>query len=95
MDTTQSSISPHDLYARLGTARAPIVLDVRQSSDIGKDDRYIVSALRRDPECVARWAGDLPAGKTVVVYCVHGRHVGQGTAAVLRERGVDAVFLDG
>ncbi len=95
MDMTQSSISPHDLHGRIGTAQAPIVLDVRLIADVGKDDRMVVSARRRDPEQVARWAAELPPGRTVVVYCVHGRHVSQGIAAVLRERGLDAVLLDG
>ncbi len=95
MDATHSSISPQELYARLGTARAPIVLDVREAVDVRPDDRTIVSARRRDPAEVARWARDLPAGSSIVVYCADGRHVGQGVAAVLRERGLDARFLDG
>ncbi len=95
MDATQSSISPQELYEQLGTARAPIVLDVREAADIGPAARAIVAARRRDPEEVARWAKDLPAGASVVVYCAHGRQVSQGVAAVLRERGLDARFLDG
>lgn len=95
MDATQSSISPQQLYGRLGTAQAPIVLDVRQSADIGRDDQYIVSARRRDPEDAARWANHLPPGRSLVVYCAHGRHVSQGAAAMLRERGFDALCVDG
>lgn len=95
MDGSRLSITPQQLYEQLGTARAPIVLDVRQPADIGADDRYIVSARRRDPEDVARWAGDLPAGAGIVVYCVHGRRVSQGVAALLREQGLDARFLEG
>jgi rhodanese-related sulfurtransferase len=94
MDGTQSSISPRQLYARLGTASAPIVLDVRRAADVPEDDRPIVSACRRDPGDVAHWGRDL-AGKTVVVYCVHGHAASQGVAAGLRAGGVDAAFLDG
>jgi hypothetical protein len=54
-----------------------------------------VSARRRDPEDVARWANDLAPGASVVVYCAHGGHVSQGVAAVLRERGLAARFLEG
>jgi rhodanese-related sulfurtransferase len=95
MDGSRLSITPIELYRQLGTARAPIVLDVRLSKDIAPDDRFIVSARRRDPEEVAGWAKNLPPGRDVVVYCMHGRHVSQGTAAVLRERRLDACFLEG
>lgn len=100
MDGSRLSITPTQLYDHLGTARAPIVLDVRQSADIGTDDRIIVSSRRRDPEDVARWANEVAAGasgavSSVVVYCAHGGRVSQGVAAVLRERGLDARFLEG
>jgi rhodanese-related sulfurtransferase len=95
MDGSRLSITPTELYEQLGTACAPIVLDVRRSADIGADDRTIVSARRRDPEDIARWAKDLPAGASVVVHCVHGRQVSQGAAAMLRERGLDARYLEG
>ena len=95
MDRDRTSISPSQLYDRLGTARAPIVLDVRRAADIAPADRPIVSARRRDPDEVARWGRDLPAGRSVVVYCVHGHQVSQGVAAALRAAGIDAAFLDG
>jgi rhodanese-related sulfurtransferase len=88
------SISPTQLYDRLGTARAPLLLDVRRAADITADDRPIIAARRRAPEDVARWGRDL-AGRRVVVYCVHGHQVSQGVAAALRAAGVDAAFLDG
>jgi rhodanese-related sulfurtransferase len=95
MNGSRVSITPTELHEQLGTARAPIVLDVRLSKDIAPDDRLIVAARRRDPEDVGRWAKELPAGRGVVVHCLHGHHVSQGVAAVLRERGLDARFLEG
>ena len=95
MDGSKLSITPIELYEQLGTAQAPIVLDVRRSADIAPDDRTIVAARRRDPEDIARWAKDLPSGSRVVVHCVHGRQVSQGAAAMLRERGLDARYLEG
>jgi rhodanese-related sulfurtransferase len=92
--SSKHTITASQLYEQLGTARAPIVLDVRLSKDIASDDRAIVAARRRDPEDVGRWSKDLPASRSVVVYCVHGRHVSQGVAAVLRERGLEARFLE-
>ena len=44
------SISPDQLYARLGTAASPLLVDVRRTEGFKSDDRLIVGALRRDPE---------------------------------------------
>ena len=95
MDGTKASISPHQLYQRLGTAQAPIVLDVRRPADFAASDRCIVSAFHRAPEEVARWSKELPAGRPVVVHCVRGHQVSQGVAAALAAAGVDAAWLDG
>jgi rhodanese-related sulfurtransferase len=88
------SISSSDLYARLGTAAAPTAIDVRQASTFDADDRMIAGAIRRPPDDVARWARELPPQRPVVVYCVHGHEVSQATAAVLREAGLDAYYLE-
>src|SRR5262245_57233481 len=95
MDATQSSISPSDLYARLGTARAPTVVDVRRSTDFSAANQLIVGAFHRSPDEIDRWRDDLPADRSVVVYCAHGREVSQGVAAALRSAGVDSAFLAG
>jgi hypothetical protein len=51
MDGTRppTSISPHDHYARLGAAQAPILIDVRRPADFAASDRCIVAALHRAP----------------------------------------------
>src|SRR5215207_9656489 len=49
------SVSPHDLYAHLGTASAPLLVDVRRQESLGTDDRLIIGALHRAPEDVERW----------------------------------------
>jgi rhodanese-related sulfurtransferase len=95
MDGTKASISPHQLYQRLGTAQAPIVLDVRKPADFAASDRCIVSAVHRAPEDVARWSKKLPAARPVVVHCVRGHQVSQNVAAALSAAGVDAAWLDG
>ncbi len=41
------------------------------------------------------WAAQLEPWRPVVVYCVRGHEVGQGAARALRERGLDARYLDG
>jgi rhodanese-related sulfurtransferase len=93
MQQTPPSISPSDLHARLGTASAPIVVDVRRPADFAKAGELIVSAFHRPPDDVERWQKDLPSGRKVVVHCVHGREVSQGVATALRAAGVDAVYL--
>ncbi|MBX9774707.1 MAG: chromate resistance protein [Xanthobacteraceae bacterium] len=95
MDGKHQPISPSELYARLGTASAPVLLDVRRDQAFNDDGALIIGALRRSPGNVAGWSRDLIAGRPIVVYCVHGHEVSQGVAASLRQAGLDAVYLEG
>ena len=95
MDGNTQSISPLDLYARLGTASAPLLLDVRRDPAFAEDGVLIIGALRRSPGDVDRWSKDLIAGRPVVAYCVHGHEVSQGVAMRLRQAGLDAAYLEG
>src|SRR3974390_1100640 len=90
-----NSISPANLFARIGTASAPAVIDVRTADDFARAETLIASAVHRAPEDVARWGKDLPSGKPLIVYGAHGREVGQGAAGALRAVGKDAVYLEG
>ncbi len=90
-----SSISPLKLYERLGTAAAPIVIDVRRADAFGADDTMIIGALRRAPETVAAWRTGLPKNGEVAVYCVHGKEVSQGVADELTKAGFGAAFIEG
>ncbi|MBV8511346.1 MAG: chromate resistance protein [Xanthobacteraceae bacterium] len=95
MDGIQSSISPSDLYARLGTARAPTLVDVRRSADFSAADQLIAGAFHEPPDDLDRWKRNLPAGRPAVVYCAHGREVSQDVAAALRTAGIDSAFVAG
>src|SRR5260221_1704581 len=95
MDTGRFSILPQNLYGLLGTAAAPIVIDVRRPPAFDDDDRMIVGAIRRLPGDLDSWRAGLPAGRPVVVYCVHGHEVSQSSAKALRAAGVDARYLEG
>ena len=95
MDGKAHPISPSDLYSRLGTASAPLLLDVRRDEAFSQESGLIISALRRSPGDVARWSKDLLADRPVVAYCVHGHEVSQGVATSLRQAGLDAAYLDG
>jgi rhodanese-related sulfurtransferase len=88
-------VSPLDLYARLGTAAAPVLIDVRRREAFDADGRMILGALRRTPQDLERWLSELPAGRPVVAYCVHGHEVSQGVAAALARSGVQAAYLEG
>lgn len=95
MDGDKHSISPHDLYARLGSDATPILIDVRRAADFANADRLVVSAIHRSPDEVERWRSDLPSDHAIVTYCFHGREVSQGVAEALRVMGVEADFLEG
>jgi rhodanese-related sulfurtransferase len=94
MGQVLSSISPAELHARLGTASAPVVLDVRRPADFAEAEWLVVSALRYPPDEIEQWQKNLPGGRPVVVHCAHGRQVSQGVAAALCAAGVDAVYLE-
>jgi rhodanese-related sulfurtransferase len=94
MDGMALSVSSQQLYARLGTAAAPLLVDVRRADAFGGDDAMIVGAVRRPPDATD-WYGGLPQGREVVVYCVHGGEVSQGAAKALRNAGIKAAYLEG
>jgi rhodanese-related sulfurtransferase len=93
MDGTLSAIQPDGLYARLGAASAPIVVDVRRRDDFYADDRVIVSAIQVDDE--RQWLSTLPPGKPIIVYCADGGEVSRAAAATLRSDHFNAAYLEG
>ncbi|MDO9164700.1 MAG: chromate resistance protein [Rhodoferax sp.] len=98
MDTTKSpsfSTSPALLAEQLRGATAPLIVDVRKSGAFAASAYLLPGALRRDPVHVAQWAATLPAAASVLVYCIHGQEVSQNTMTALRQRGINAFFLQG
>src|SRR5262245_6717425 len=95
MDEWPLSMSAQQLYARLGTARAPALVDVRRDDAFTEDQCLIVSAVHRPPDQVSQWAKDLQPFRPVVAYCSHGHEVSQGVASSLRDAGIQAAYLDG
>jgi rhodanese-related sulfurtransferase len=95
MDGIPISVSPSELYARLGTASAPMLVDVRRQEAFNADDELVIGACHRPPEDVSRWLNELPTGRSVVAYRSHGREVSQGVAASLRAAGIKAAYLEG
>src|SRR5258708_2968055 len=95
MDQSKHSISPNELYARLGSDAAPFVVDVRRDADFAGADTLVADAFHCSPDNVEECRPELPAARPVVTYCVHGQAVSQGVAAALRLMGVEADFLEG
>ena len=93
MDGNRLSIAPHDLYARLGTASAPAIIDVRP--ELPAQARLIASAYPSSPNQKPRWSSAFPGDRPVVVYCMHGREISPNAARVLRTVGIDACYLEG
>lgn len=95
MDGPTPAISSSELYAKLGTVAAPLVIDVRRDADFTSANGLIVSAFHHPPQQVAAWTDELANKRPVVAYCVDGHEVSQSTAAALRALGVDAAYLEG
>ncbi len=88
------SICPLDLYGAIGTAAAPVVIDVRRSAAFAADNRMIVGAIRRHPDEIQNRREQLPSDRAVVVYCVHGHEASQEAASAPRRSGVGASYLE-
>jgi rhodanese-related sulfurtransferase len=88
-------ISPSDLRDAVASGRAGLIIDVRREAAFRAAPTMIAGALRRDPEAVSRWAPELPAAASVIVYCVHGHEVSQNVAAELRRLGIRVRYLEG
>jgi rhodanese-related sulfurtransferase len=90
-----NSMTVAQLSESLASTTPPLVIDVRRREAFVKDTKTIGGALRRDPERVAHWAGELPKADQIVVACVRGHEVSQGVAKALTGEGRDAYFLEG
>ena len=92
--SSYTSISSDKLFRLIGTANAPVLIDVRLDEDFSADSRLIPGASRRAHRNVQDWAGPL-IGRSVVVICQKGQELSEGTAAWLRHEGIAAEVLEG
>jgi rhodanese-related sulfurtransferase len=95
MDESQLTVSSSELYSRLGTASAPVLIDVRRHDPFLADDRLIIGAYHRGPADVEHWRTELPDGRSVVAYCDDGGQPSQSVASALRSAGIDAAYIEG
>jgi rhodanese-related sulfurtransferase len=86
---------PEALMRRLAGPSPPLVIDVRKPEAFRAEPATIPGAVWRDPSALADWSGELPPGRAVVVYCVHGHEVSRNARDALRRQGVDADLLAG
>jgi rhodanese-related sulfurtransferase len=92
--SSYTSISSDKLARLIGTANAPLLVDVRIDDDFAADPRLIPGAIRRSHRDVQDWSGGLN-GQSVVVICHKGQKLSEGTAAWLRHHNVSAENLEG
>ncbi|MDB5608601.1 MAG: sulfurtransferase [Bradyrhizobium sp.] len=92
--SSYTSITPEKLSRLIGTANAPVLIDVRTDEDFAADQRLIPGAVRRSHTEIGDWAAGI-VGSSVIVICQKGQKLSEGTAAVLRHAGVPAETLDG
>jgi rhodanese-related sulfurtransferase len=90
-----SASTPSDLAKVAGTARAPLLIDVRREEIFKAANDMIAGAIRRSPDAIEQWQSDLPDRRLVVVYCVHGAQVSQGVCLALVNKGVGVSYLAG
>jgi rhodanese-related sulfurtransferase len=95
MDGNALPLSPDNLYASLGTAKAPLLIDVRRREAFDADKFLIIGAARRLPDDVSKWRNTLPPGRPIVAYCAHGHEVSQSVASTLNSTGMAASYLEG
>jgi rhodanese-related sulfurtransferase len=88
------AITASQLSRLIGTQDCPSIVDVRTDEDVAADPRFLPTSVHRDYRTVASWAGEY-AGRSVVVTCLRGGKLAQGTAAWLRHAGARAEFLEG
>jgi rhodanese-related sulfurtransferase len=91
----ERTLSANDLKALLAGGADVTLVDVRRASARQADPRAIPGAIWREPDQVAAWAKELPQGRPVVAYCVHGHEVSAGVVDRLRELGFEAALLAG
>ncbi len=89
-----TEITVPQLSRLIGTAAAPLLLDVRIEEDYKLDPDFIPTSVRCPHRQVAKLGAELK-GKHVVVYCQKGKKISQGATAILRNHGINVESLEG
>jgi rhodanese-related sulfurtransferase len=89
--TDLSRISANELNALVGTARCPLIVDVRREAAFKAAPTRIAGALWHDHMSVDQ----LPQDREIIVYCVYGHNVSEIAASKLRLAGASVRMLEG
>jgi len=87
----ERSIKPKELKE----LKDVIIVDVRREADFAAGPQMIEGALRKQPETVEEWAGELPKDRAVVIYCARGGSVSKGVLDALLRKGIHALLMEG
>src|SRR3954467_5035207 len=87
MSSASFFISPQQLWSRIGTADAPLILDVCRREIYEAGPGVIPTAQWHKPETYAEWVPGLPTDRPIVLACRYGHNLSQMIAAELRGRG--------
>jgi rhodanese-related sulfurtransferase len=89
-----ASIAPDKLARLIGTAKAPIIIDVREDESLEADERLIPASIHLPFADAEQW-GPAYRGRSVAVSCQRGKKLAEGAAAWLRHYGAEAEVLEG
>lgn len=89
-----SAITVSQLSRLIGTPAAPVLIDIRIDEDFNSDPRSIPGSFRYPFKSIDTLASTF-ISKQVVIICHKGQKLSQGAAAILRDAGASAEFLEG
>lgn len=95
MSSASFFISPEKLWSKIGSAKAPLILDVRRREIYDAAPGLVPTAVWRQPESHAQWVPAIGGDRRVVLVCRYGHNLSQMVAAELRARGIPAQVLEG
>ena len=84
MSSASYFVSPQQLWSSIGTADAPMILDVCRRAIYDAGAGVIPTSHWQQPETYADWVPGLPAGRPIVLACRYGHNLSQMVAAELR-----------
>jgi rhodanese-related sulfurtransferase len=87
-------VSAHFIYDQLGLQDAPLLLDLREASDVQHTPRMIPSALYVGSHDVQTWSRCLPVQRSICVYR-QGKQELEAIARTLTTKGYNVCVLEG